>query len=68
MKMKEYNVTITETLTLTVPVEASSKEDALEIVCDGWHEGDYIVEVVVEVDGGWAVMSASDYRIWAIQN
>lgn len=44
MKMKEYNVTITETLTLTVPVEASSKEDALEIVCDGWHEGDYIVD------------------------
>lgn len=25
-------------------------------------------EVVVEVYGGWAVMSASDYRIWAIQN
>ena len=44
MKMKEYNVTITETLTLTVPVEASSKEDAMQIVCDGWHEGDYIVD------------------------
>ena len=25
-------------------------------------------EVVVEVDGGWVVMSATDYRVWVMQN
>ena len=25
-------------------------------------------EVVVEVDGGWAVMSVTDYRVWGMQD
>lgn len=25
-------------------------------------------EVVVGVDGGWVVMSATDYRVWVMQN
>ena len=25
-------------------------------------------EVVVVVDGGWVVMSATDYRVWVMQN
>lgn len=25
-------------------------------------------EAVVEVDGGWVVMSATDYRVWVMQN
>ncbi len=25
-------------------------------------------EVVVEVDGGWAVMSVTDYRVWIMQD
>lgn len=25
-------------------------------------------EVVVEVDGGWAVMSVTDYRVWVMQD
>lgn len=25
-------------------------------------------EVVVEVDDGWVVMSATDYRVWVMQN
>lgn len=24
--------------------------------------------VVVKVDGGWVVMSATDYRVWVMQN
>ena len=24
--------------------------------------------VVVEVDGGWAVMSVTDYRVWVMQD
>ena len=25
-------------------------------------------EVVVEFDGGWAVMSVTDYRVWVMQD
>lgn len=25
-------------------------------------------EVVVEVDGGWAVMPVADYRVWVMQD
>ena len=35
--MKEFDVTITETLKLTVSVEASSKEEARQMVSDQWH-------------------------------
>ena len=38
--MKEFDVTITETLKLTVSVEASSKEEAQQMVSDQWHAGD----------------------------
>ena len=34
--MKEFDVTITETLKLTVSVEASSKEEAQQMVSDQW--------------------------------
>ena len=37
--MKEFDVTITETLKLTVSVEASSKEEAQQMVSDQWHAG-----------------------------
>ena len=42
--MKEFDVTITETLKLTVSVEASSKEEARQMVSDQWHAGDHILD------------------------
>lgn len=50
--MKEFDVTITETLKLTVSVEASSKEEARQMVSDQWHAGDHILDVdnFVEVE------------------
>lgn len=40
--MKEYDVTITETLEMTVSVEAESREEAQQIASDNWKNGDYI--------------------------
>ena len=42
--MKEFDVTITETLKLTVSVEASSKEEAEQMVNDQWRNGDHILD------------------------
>ena len=40
--MREYEVTITETLEMTVAVEAESREEAQQIASDNWKNGDYI--------------------------
>ena len=45
--MKEFDVTITETLKLTVSVEASSKEEARQMVSDQWHAGDHILDCLL---------------------
>jgi hypothetical protein len=42
--MKEFDVTITETLKLTVSVTASSKEEAEQMVNDQWRAGDHILD------------------------
>jgi len=42
--MKKFNVTITETLTKTVEVEAESREDAEQIVTDSWYKGEHILD------------------------
>lgn len=42
--MKEFDVTITETLKLTVSVEASSKEEAEQMVNDQWRAGDHVLD------------------------
>ena len=42
--MKEYDVTITETLEMTVTVEAESREEARQIASDKWKNGDYILD------------------------
>lgn len=34
--MREYDVTITETLEMTVTVEAESREEAQQIASDNW--------------------------------
>lgn len=48
--MKEFDVTITETLKLTVSVEASSKEEAEQMVNDQWSAGDHVLDADNFVD------------------
>ena len=42
--MKEYDVTITETLEKKVTVEADSREEAEAMVREGWNNSDYILD------------------------
>ena len=42
--MKEYDVTIQETLEMTVSVEAESREEARRMVADRWKNGEYILD------------------------
>lgn len=42
--MKTYEVTITETLKMTVEVEASCHAEAEDLVRAGWKNGDYILD------------------------
>ena len=42
--MKEYDVAITETLKMTVTVEADSPEEAEQKASDNWHNSEYILD------------------------
>lgn len=42
--MKTYEVTITETLCEKVEIEAESREEAEQLVCDRWHNSEYILD------------------------
>lgn len=42
--MKEYDITIQETLEMTVSVEAESREEACQMVADRWKNGKYILD------------------------
>lgn len=42
--MKEYDITIRETLEMTVTVEAESREEARQKVADNWKNGEYILD------------------------
>lgn len=42
--MREYDVTITETLKKTVTVEAESQSEAEQLVSDAWHNSEYILD------------------------
>lgn len=41
--MKEFDVTITETLKMTVTVEADSQLEAEQLVSDRWNNSEYIL-------------------------
>lgn len=43
-EIKEFDVTIIETLKMTVTVEANSLEEAKQLVSDNWHNQDYILD------------------------
>lgn len=42
--MRDFEVTITETLKKTVTVEANSREEAEQLVSDRWHNSEYILD------------------------
>lgn len=42
--MKEFDVTITETLKMTVTVEADSQLEAEQLVSDRWNNSEYILD------------------------
>jgi len=42
--LKEFKVTITETLKMTVTVEAKDRLEAEQIVSDAWDDGNYILD------------------------
>ena len=42
--MKTYEVTITETLQMTVEVEAATQEQAQELVERKWNDSEYILD------------------------
>ena len=42
--MKSFDIEITETLQRTVSVIADSREEAEQMVDDGWHNGDYVLD------------------------
>ena len=42
--MNEYDITIRETLEMTVTVEAESREEARQIVADRWENSEYILD------------------------
>lgn len=42
--MKKYKVTITETLEMTVDVQAHSKEEAESKIRSAWENSDYILD------------------------
>lgn len=43
MKLKEYDVTITETLQMTVPIRAASRAEAEEHAEANWNQSKYIL-------------------------
>ena len=42
--MKDYDVTITETLEMTVTVNAASRMEAEQLVNERWKKGDYMLD------------------------
>ena len=42
--MKAYDVTVTETLQMTVPIEAESLAEAEQIAEDNWNRSQYILD------------------------
>lgn len=42
--MKTYDVTITETLQMTVPIRANSREEAEQMVEEAWKHEKYVLD------------------------
>lgn len=44
LELQTFKVTITETLKLTVDVEAKDQQEAEQIVSDNWKNSDYVLD------------------------
>ena len=42
--LREYDVTIRETLAMTVTVQAKDRDEAEQIVSDNWRDSEYILD------------------------
>lgn len=45
IQLQKYTVSITETLKMTVEVEADDPQQAKQLVTDGWYASKYILDV-----------------------
>ena len=60
--MNEYDITIRETLEMTVTVEAESREEARQIVADRWKNSEYILDADSFKDVEFYPRGRSRYR------
>ena len=73
MTMKEFEVTITETLQKSVVVEADSKDDAIQMVEDMWKDADIILDsenfvgVEYEADNGKEIEKTNELEVLLVE-
>lgn len=71
--MKEFEVTITETLQKSVVVEADSKDDAIQMVEDMWKDADIILDsenfvgVEYESDNGKEIEKTNELEVLLVE-
>ena len=71
--MKEFEVTITETLQKSVVVEADSKDDAIQMVEDMWEDADIILDsenfvgVEYESDNGKEIEKTNELEVLLVE-
>ena len=71
--MKEFEVTITETLQKSVVVEADSKDDAIQMVEDMWKDADIILDsenfvgVEYESDNGKEIDKTNELEVLLVE-
>lgn len=71
--MKEFEVTITETLQKSVVVEADSKDDAIQMVEDMWKDADIILDsenfvgVEYESDNGKKIEKTNELEVLLVE-
>lgn len=72
--MKQYEVTITEKLERTVLVEASSAEEAEDLVADAWQEGEYTLDyrdftdAAFQVKGELEIAQENTFSIYQLKD
>lgn len=60
--MKTFYIRITETLELSVPIQASSATDALELARQRWRNGDYVLDAGNFTEVSFAELSKEAYE------
>lgn len=60
MRKLKFKVTITETLKRTIEVKANDRQQAEQMVSDGWHDSKYILGSEDFVDVGFEAVPTED--------